>query len=174
MLCKSDRRSIVCACLALAVQITPVLAIPASAGTDTPPVAPAQASGTASGTQPFAPGLPLRRDADSGGIGTGTAALAAVLVLLAGVWAAAQSRRRQRGSAARMPGRLSFPWLGHLLPDAPTRQLRVVETASLTSHARLHVVAWQGQEYLVSTAHDKVCILDRRECRTPEDSKEAP
>lgn len=174
MLCKSDRRRIVCACLALAIQITPALAAPAPTGANTPPVALAQASGAAPGKLPFAPGLPLRRDADSEGVGTGTAALAAVLVLLAGVWAAAQYRRRQRGAMARKPGRVSLPWLGRLLPDAPSRQLRVVETASLTSHARLHVVAWQGQEYLVSTAHDKVCILDRRERPPQDEPKEAP
>lgn len=167
MLCKSDRRRIVCACLVLAVQITPALAAPASAGAGAP-------SGAAPTKQPFAPGVPLRRDTDSEGVGTGTAALAAACVLLAGVWAAAQYRRRQRGAAVRKPGRMSLPWLGHLLPEASARQLRVVETASLTSHARLHVVAWQGQEYLVSTAHDKVCILDRRERLPQEDPKEAP
>ena len=154
MLCKSDRRRIVWACLALAVQITPVLA------------APAQPS--------FAPGVPLRRDADNEGVGTGTAALAAGCVLLAGVWVAAQYRRGRRGGTARKPGRAPLPWLGRLIPDAPGRQLRVVETATLTSHARLHVVAWQGQEYLVSTALDKVTILDRREARPPEQPKEAP
>jgi hypothetical protein len=174
LLCKSDRRRIVCACLALAVQITPALAASAPTGANTPSVALAQVPGAAPGKQPIAPGLPLRRDADSEGVGTGTAALAAVCVLLTGVWAAAQYRRRRRGGVVRKPGRMSFPWLGHLLPDASGRQLRVVETTSLTSHARLHVVAWQGQEYLVSTAHDKVCILDRRERPPQDEPKEAP
>jgi hypothetical protein len=154
LLCKSDRRRIAGACLVLAVQITPGLAAPAQ--------------------QPFAPGVPLRRDTDNEGVGTGTAALAAGCVLLAGVWAAAQYRRGRHGGAVRKPGRVSLPWLGHLLPDASNRQLRVVETATLTSHARLHVVAWQDQEYLVSTALDKVTILDRRERRPPEEPKEAP
>ena len=166
MLCKSDRLRIVCACLALALHVTPVLAAPDPAGANAPSVAP--------GKQPFAPGVPLRRDADSEGVGTGTAALAAVCVLLAGVWAAAQYRRRQRGAVALKPGAVSFPWLGRLIPDASGRQLRVVETASLTSHARLHVVAWQGQEYLVSTALDKVSILDRRELRPQAEPEEAP
>jgi hypothetical protein len=166
LLCKSDRRRLAGVCLALAVHITPALAAPDPAGANTPSVAP--------GKQPFAPGVPLRRDADSEGVGTGTAALAAACVLLAGVWAAAQYRRRQRGAVAHKPGAVSFPWLGRLLPDVSGRQLRVVETASLTSQARLHVVAWQGQEYLVSTALDKVCILDRREVRPQGEPEETP
>jgi len=104
----------------------------------------------------FAPGLPLRRESDSDAVGPGDATLAAAGILLIAVSVTVQYRRRQRG----VPGR---PWLGHLLPDAQGRHLRVVETASLTPHARLHVVEWKGREYLVSTAPDHVRVLDRRE-----------
>lgn len=153
MLCRFDQMRcwIVCAALALGVQ--------ASAGANNEAAAPAKPV--------FAPGLPLKREEGNDGVGTGTAALAAGAVLLAGIWAAVQYRQRQRGGV-RKPGAASVPWLGRLLPDAPGRQLRVVETAALTSHARLHVVVWQGQEYLVSTALDKVSILDRRESRAGE------
>jgi hypothetical protein len=109
----------------------------------------------------FAPSLPLKRDAADEGVGTGTAAVAAAAVLLAGVWAAAQYRGRQRG-AARKPGAAILPWISRILPDAQARQLRVVETAALGAHARLHVVQWQGQEYLLSATADNVSILDRR------------
>jgi hypothetical protein len=110
----------------------------------------------------FAPGLPLRRESDSDAVGPRNATLAAAGILLIAVWVTVQYRRRQRG----VPGRLrapAWPWLGHLLPDAQARHLRVVETASLTPHARLHVVEWKGREYLVSTAPDHVRVLDRRE-----------
>ncbi len=132
------------------------LAAPGTATHGTNAVA-AQAAGPV-----FAPGLPLKRDGVDDGVGTGTAALAAGGVLLAGVWAAAQYRQRRRGSAGK-PGAFSLPWLGRFLPAAPGRQLRVVESAALSSHARLHVVVWRDQEYLVSTSLDKVSILDRRE-----------
>ena len=117
----------------------------------------------AASAQPsFAPGLPLRRESDSDAVGPRNATLAAAGILFIAVWATVQYRRRQRG----VPGRLrapALPWLGHLLPDAQARHLRVVETASLTPHARLHVVVWKGREYLVSTAPDHVRVLDRRE-----------
>jgi hypothetical protein len=154
------RRWIVCAWLALASHAAPGLAAPGVE--DAGNAAAVQTEGAAANKPVFASGLPLRRDIGSEGVGTGAATLAAAAVLLAGVWAAVRFRQRQRGTV-RMAGAAALPWLGHLLPGASGRQLRVIETAALTSHARLHVVTWHGQEYLVSTALDKVCILDRRE-----------
>ena len=110
----------------------------------------------------FAPGLPLKREADGDALGPRSATLAATGILLVAVWVAVQYRRRQRGVARK--GRApALPWLGQLFPDTQARQLRVVESTSLTPHARLHVVVWKGREYLVSTAPDHVRVLDRRE-----------
>jgi hypothetical protein len=116
----------------------------------------------ASAAPVFAPGLPLRREAGDDGVGPSAAALAALAVLMVGVWAAVQYRRRQRGNG-RTRGAAPMPWLGRLFPDAQGRELRVLEAASLGSHARLHVVAWRGREYLVSSALDQVRVLDRRD-----------
>lgn len=158
MLCKSDRvRAVVGIVLALGMLASAMsMAAPTAAnlGAATPPAAAAKLV--------FAPDLPLKRDAGNEGVGTGTAALVAGVILVAGVWAAMQVRRRQRG-VVRKPGAVPLSWFGRFLPDSSGRQLRVLETATLTSHARLHVVVWQGQEYLVATALDKVSILDRRE-----------
>jgi hypothetical protein len=106
--------------------------------------------------------LPLRRESDSDAVGPRNATLAAASILLIAVWVTVQYRRRQRGMSGglRAPG---LPWLGHLLSDAQPRHLRVVETTSLTPHARLHVVAWKGREYLVSSGPGHVRVLDRRE-----------
>jgi hypothetical protein len=154
------RQWMACAGLALASQAVPGLAAAGVAGADN--AAAVQTAAAAASKPVFPSDLPLRRDTGGEGVGTSSAALAAAAVLLAGVWAAARFRQRQRGTVRR-PGMGALPWLAHLRPGASGRQLRVIETAALTSHARLHVVAWQGQEYLVSTALDKVCILDRRE-----------
>lgn len=135
------------------------LAIHVSAGMLTPVAA---AEPAASAQPGFAPGLPLRRESDSDVIGPRRATLAAAGILLIAVWATVQYRRRQGGVSGR-PRNPGLPWLGHLLPEAQARHLRVVETASLTPHAKLHVVAWKGREYLVSTAPDHVRVLDRRE-----------
>lgn len=146
---------LVCAALAVSTQV------PAAAAPEKPQ---------------FAPGLPLKREAADEGVGTGTAAVAAGAVLLAAVWAAVQYRRRQ-GSAARKPGAAALPWFGRLLPDAGARQLRVVETAALGAHARLHVVQWQGQEYLLSATADNVSVLDRKTMaaeNAADGKKEAP
>lgn len=154
--------------LALAIHVSAGMLVPvaaaeagAAARTDGQPVRPV-ASNAASAQPGFAPGLPLRRESDSDVVGPRSATLAAAGILLIAVWVTVQYRRRQRGVSGRLRAP-ALPWLGHLLPEAQARQLRVVETASLTPHARLHVVAWKGREYLVSTTPGHVRVLDRRE-----------
>jgi hypothetical protein len=49
-----------------------------------------------------------------------------------------------------------------LQPARRPRALRVVETAPLSPHARLHVVTWNDKEYLVSSSPGEVRILDTR------------
>jgi hypothetical protein len=154
--------------LALAIHVSagmlaPVAAAePAAAARVDGRPARSEAAGTASAQPGIAPGLPLRRESDSDVVGPRRATLAAAGILLIAVWVTVQYRRRQQGVSGR-PRASALPWLGHLLPEAQARHLRVVETASLTPHAKLHVVAWKGREYLVSTAPDHVRVLDRRE-----------
>jgi hypothetical protein len=149
--------------LALAIHVAAAIVVPVAAA-ERAGVPPARtgALDASSARSGFAPALPLRRDADDAVVGPRSAALAAAGVLLLAGWVAVQYRRRQRG-VPRKAGGPGWPWLGHLLPDAQERQLRVVETASLTSHASVHVVAWKGREYLVATGPDHVRVLDRRE-----------
>lgn len=167
--------------LALAIHVAAGMAAPVTAAEPDAPTRaePRAARGDSSDTvaaQPgFAPGLPLKRDTDGDVVGARSAALAAAGILFISVWVAVQYRKRQR-DLPRKVGARAFPWLGHLLPDAQARHLRVVETATLTPHARLHVVAWKGREYLVSTAPDHVRVLDRREVpadQPPDQSAEA-
>lgn len=106
--------------------------------------------------------LPLKRDDDQQGIGAQGVALTAGGILLLAVWLAAQLRRRTTGgAAAKARGRAGVPWLRRLV--AAPGALRVLETAALTSQVRMHVVAWHGREYLVSTSADAVRIVDRRD-----------
>lgn len=157
--------------IALAIHVAIGMTVPAAATEPgaaprvDAPVVRSGSGGVATAQSGFAPSLPLKRDTDSDTVGGRSAALAAACILLIAVWAAVQYRRRQRDvpGIGRAP---ALPWLGLLLPDSQARELRVVETAALAPHARLHVVAWRGREYLVSTAPGHVRVLDRREMRT--------
>jgi hypothetical protein len=105
--------------------------------------------------------LPFKRD-EAGGIGAGTAVATAGLLLLLGIWAAAQHRARQ-GQGGKTGRRIGFPWLERFATPTRERSLRVLESVPLTSQARVHVVAWRGKEYLVSTSAETVCVLDSAE-----------
>lgn len=122
-----------------------------------------QESAAAAAVTSLPASLPLKRDVDEGaGIGVEAATLTAGGLLMLGVWAAARFRRRQLGAAGRAAP-ASLPWLGQLLAGRERRTLRVIETAPLTSQVRLHVVAWQGTEYLVSSSPGAVSVLDKRQ-----------
>lgn len=102
--------------------------------------------------------IPFKRD-EGAGIGAGMATGTAACLLLLGVWVALQFRARQ-GQGGSRGKRLQLPWLQWFGSPAGERSLRVVESASLTAQARLHVVEWRGKEYLISTSADVVRILD--------------
>lgn len=103
--------------------------------------------------------IPFKRD-EGGGIGAGTAAATAACLLLLGIWVSLQMRSRQaQGNTPHK--RLRMAWLGRFVRPAGERSLLVLESAPLTAHARLHVVAWGGKQYLIATSAETVHVLDR-------------
>lgn len=101
-------------------------------------------------------GVPFKRD-DSGEIGTSAAVATAVCLLLLAAWVAVQVRAK-RGQSTKLNISLRLPGLPVSRPAE--RSLRVLESASLTSSVRLHIVNWRGKEYLISTAADTVQVMD--------------
>ena len=103
-----------------------------------------------------ASGLPLRKDEDAG---TGAAYLFLALLLAGGgalVWAARKGRLRVNG----------LRWVART-EDAG---LDIVASRALGPQGTVHVVRWQGTEFLVGATAHAVNVLAKREvdARSPE------
>ncbi|MFL6676164.1 MAG: flagellar biosynthetic protein FliO [Massilia sp.] len=114
-------------------------------------------------------GLRFKRD-DAGDIGTSAAVATAVCLLLLAVWVAVQVKAK-RGQGAKFNFPLRFLRLASSVSGE--RSLRVLESAPLTAHVRLHVVNWRGKEFLISTAAETVRVLDRAESASDADGGKA-
>lgn len=120
--------------------------------------------------------LPVRREAaplwETGGIGV-LGALCVVLVV-----AGAVAWLLRRGGAARSTGKAAFSgrWpfvLGPSVARRPQDDLRLVRSLRLTPRASVHVVEWDGRQWLVGAADHGVSLLGDRGCR-PTPAGEAP
>ena len=112
--------------------------------------------------------LPLKRDSDETWGGTGPIQVLGSVVLLAvcGGWL----WRRQiqlRGSGGSPPGRKwrdvlkDSGWRG-LLPAARAGDLRVIQSVALTQRASVHVLEWDGREWLVACTERSFTELGQR------------
>ena len=114
-------------------------------------------------TGPPLGGLPLRHDAEPSWSGLG---LLQILILGAFLllWIAWLWRRQGPGALGQWRRR---GWRGLLAAGEPDG-LRVVQSAALTPRASLHVVRWNGQEWLLGCAEGSVTELGRRDAPTAE------
>ena len=103
-------------------------------------------------------GLPLQHDAEPSWSGLG---LLQVLILgsFLLLWIAWLWRRQGTGALGRWRRQ---GWRGLLAAGEPDG-LRVVQSAALTARASLHVVRWNGQEWLLGCTESNVTELGRRD-----------
>jgi hypothetical protein len=107
--------------------------------------------------------LPLRRETSSRlGGGHPGAAVAVLLVMVAlGGMALLHGRRRllpagptgERGLAA---------WIRGLGVAGSEERLRLLQSVRLTSHSSVHVLRWDGREWLIGSGEQGVTVLGRR------------
>jgi flagellar biogenesis protein FliO len=115
--------------------------------------------------------LPLRRGGETEwhGSGMGSFGAMSIVLALALLLAWGLSRRRRGGAAAGGLAGWSGLWAAKR-PDA----LRVLQSTRLTSKTSLHVVQWDGQEWLVGSGDGGVSLIGRRgpvaqEAREPQE-----
>lgn len=102
--------------------------------------------------------LPLRRDPPPGGEGRGVrAAIFLALLALGGAAVVALQRRRLAGSR----GAADAGWKRWLAAGADV-PVRVRFSARLSPRASVHVVEWNGEEWLVGAGDAQVTLLGKR------------
>ena len=111
----------------------------------------------------FPADLPLRRETSSGlGGGHPGAAVVVLLVMVAlGGMALLHGRRRlppagptgERGLAA---------WIRGLGAAGSEKRLRILQSVRLTGHSSVHVLRWDGREWLIGCGEQGVTVLGRR------------
>jgi len=100
--------------------------------------------------------LPLRRGGDTDWQGSGTGTFGAMSIVLAVALLLTWVLSRRRGGTA-AAGALRGLWPAKR-PDA----LQVLQSTRLTSRSSLHVVQWNGQEWLVGSGDGGVSLIGRR------------
>jgi hypothetical protein len=107
--------------------------------------------------------LPLRRDVGPAmGSGHPGRAGAVLLVLLALAGAAILHGRKRLLPSGSTGERKLATWLRGWAPAAPGDRLRVLQSVRLTSRASVHVVRWDGKEWLVGCGDQGVSVLGQR------------
>jgi flagellar biogenesis protein FliO len=102
-----------------------------------------QAMPAASAASGLPASLPLRRGGETDWQGSGMGSFGAMSIVLAVALLLTWGLSRRRGGAA-----TAGAWRG-LWPAKRADALRVLQSTRLTSRSSLHVVAWDGREWLV-------------------------
>jgi len=126
-----------------------------------------------SGTQPPRfDGLPLRRDPEQE-TGTAYARVRVVLVVTLAALAAAVvvARRRGWGRRSEAPG-AETTWLPAWLGRRSGAPVTVVQSVRLGPGSTMHVVAWNGVEYLVGSGSSGVTLIGQHAAESPARSSE--
>nr|EUJ15104.1 hypothetical protein RSP673_07565 [Ralstonia solanacearum P673] len=115
--------------------------------------------GVKGSTERLPDSIPLRREAEAEhGAISGTPQLLVVVAVLGALLWWSLKRFRANASQESRPG---------IWPVRPTGRfggggLRVVNSSRLTSKASLHVVDWDGQQWLVGCTENGLFVLDKR------------
>lgn len=116
--------------------------------------------------------LPLRRDggtlADSTGVGALRGGFLVLLLLGGGSWCLWRwllARRSQPESSIK-------EWRKWLFAAVPSSGVKVLESTRLTTRASLHVVQWDGKEWLVGCTEHGLNLLAERPIKEPDVTRE--
>lgn len=144
------------ACLCLLLLVAPSLNAETSpkppSGAATPSSAPAQSLPSS---------LPLRRDGGPGLGNDGPSALRAfglVLLLMAlAYWALKQVQKARRGTSNAGQG----PWRKWIASNG-AEGMRLVQSTRLTPKSSVHLLHWDGQEWMVGVTEQGITLLGQR------------
>ena len=106
--------------------------------------------------------LPLRRDSDSDAVPAQMLFRSFALVVLIGLLAVGvlwRARRRPRDAAVG----LAIGGWRRILSPASTSSLRLLSSVRLSPRASVHVVQWDGREWLLACSDERVTQLAERE-----------
>jgi hypothetical protein len=108
--------------------------------------------------------LPLRRDGDPGVSSGGVSVpkLAVMVLMLAVVGTAVAWARRQGTDRCSIGAERRPAWLSRLFPVTSAAPLRVLQSARLTTRASVHVLQWDGKEWLVGCTEDGMTVIGQR------------
>lgn len=114
----------------------------------------------------FPADIPLQRGAHaslgSEGLGVFQAFSLVLLLLLLAAWILRRWRITQSGARqSSVPGK-SAKWPSWLIGPAPANQVQVLESRQLTPKASLHLVRWDGREWLVGCADRGIQVIGQR------------
>jgi Flagellar biosynthesis protein, FliO len=156
------RRLLFCAVLACALWSAPgrAAATDQDRPTDASIAAAARPGASVAASQPgtLSSALPLQRDADPVGSGLGPVqALVLIVFLVICIGLLWQRQVRLRGS-----GLWQKNGWWRLISPAKPNGLRVIQSASLTPRASVHVVQWDGREWLVGCTERGLTELGQR------------
>lgn len=159
--CRSARRVRPAALVALAALAAAPAAVAAPDAPATRAAVAARPQATAlPASMHVAPELPLRRDDPGAGPLVRSLAVSAVLIAILG----AVLLRRRRSGTPRAPGSLpGLGWLARVGPGMPAASLQVLGSTRLTPRATVHVLRWDGDEWLVGCTDQGMTILGRRD-----------
>jgi flagellar biogenesis protein FliO len=110
--------------------------------------------------------LPVRRDAapiwETGGIGVLGALGVVLLAAGAAAWVLRRTGNSPRPVRKAAPFGRWFSTLGSALSKGPQDDLRLVRTLRLTPRASVHVIEWDGRQWLIGAAENAVSVLGDR------------
>jgi hypothetical protein len=119
--------------------------------------------------------LPLKRDGVAGKDAGWTWARGfSVVVTLAILVGTVFLRWRRRSSAAARTERGCSAWPSWLRPTQTGRSLRLLQSARLTARASVHVLQWNGREWLVGCSEQGIAMLGSGAVPTDERRQAAP
>jgi flagellar biogenesis protein FliO len=119
-----------------------------------------QAMPAASAASGLPASLPLRRGGETDWQGSGMGTFGAMSIVLAAALLAAWILSRRRGGGAATGAATGA--LRGLWPVQRPAALQVLQSTRLTSRTSLHVVQWDGQEWLVGSGDSGVSLIGRR------------
>jgi|GEM_PF-5809990 len=109
--------------------------------------------------------LPLRREADfSNADGVGSFQIIAVVLLLLLFVGVVVWRRRRAGL------KLSGKWRQWINSPVDTGATHLMQSTQLTPSASVHVLRWDGREWLLGCSEQGISVIAERQQATPENS----